>query len=111
VSAPPPIMADPAEPLSTPRKEIDKRSAVLHSSLQALVVRLKKKESKPAAEESQFVRDGKADVQLWLTDKSSANLTKLKELGLEIVLDPKSSRFLIGRIAIEKIEALAKLSF
>ena len=38
-------------------------------------------------------------------------MTKLKELGFENILDPKSSKLIIGRLAIEKLEALADLKF
>jgi hypothetical protein len=37
--------------------------------------------------------------------------SKLKELGLEVVLDQKTSKLVIGRIAIDKLEALADLKF
>ncbi len=37
-------------------------------------------------------------------------MAKLKELGFEVILDPKSSKLVIGRVAIEKLEALADLN-
>jgi hypothetical protein len=58
-----------------------------------------------------FIRDGKAEVQVWLTDKSMEHLAQLKELGFDVVLDPKSSKMIIGRLPVEKLEALAKLGF
>ena len=56
-----------------------------------------------------FIRDGKAEVQIWLTEKSRANLAQLKELGFEVVLDAKNPKVIIGRLPVEKLEALAKL--
>jgi hypothetical protein len=50
-------------------------------------------------------------VQVWLTEKSAANLAKLQELGFEVVLDVKNPRLIIGRLSIEKLEALAALTF
>jgi hypothetical protein len=38
-------------------------------------------------------------------------LAKLKELGFEVVLDPKSAKLVIGRLSLEKLEALGELSF
>ena len=58
-----------------------------------------------------FVRDGKAEVKLWLTEKSDAAKAKLKELGFEIVLDHTGSNLLIGRIPLDKLELLADLEF
>jgi len=38
-------------------------------------------------------------------------LAALKALGFEVVLDPKSAKLVIGRLPIEKLEALAELKF
>ncbi len=90
------------------RRELQSK---LHSSLLALVDRLKDKSAKPGAGEANFVRDGKAEIQVWLTDKSEETLAQLKQLGFEIVLDPKTSKMVIGRVPIEKLAALAELKF
>ena len=89
---------------------IDRRQK-LDRSLLAVVEKLQRKEALTAADERGFIRNGKAEVQVWLTDKSPASLAKLKELEFEVVLDPKSSNLIIGRIPVEKIEMLARLSF
>jgi hypothetical protein len=83
----------------------------LHPSILAVVDRLKTNSPTPGPNEVNFVRDGKAEVQIWLTDKSEENLAKLKELGFEVVLDPKSARMVIGRLPIEKLAALSELKF
>ena len=44
-----------------------------------------------------------------LFDKSAETMKKLKQLGFEVVLDSKTSKLIIGRVAIEKLEALADL--
>ena len=92
-------------------KEAERRqlSTKLHPSLLAVIDRLKNKDAKPAAEEAKFIRDGKAELQIWLTDKSEATLAKLKELGFEVVLDPKTAKLVIGRLPIDKLAALAEL--
>jgi hypothetical protein len=38
-------------------------------------------------------------------------MTKLKELGFEVVLDVKTSNLIIGRLAIDKLEQLADQEF
>jgi Ca-activated chloride channel family protein len=83
----------------------------IHPSILAVIERLKKKDTNPSAEEARFIRNGKAELQIWLTDKSDEALAKLKELGFEVVLDPKTSKLVIGRLPIEKLEALADLKF
>ncbi len=81
----------------------------LHSSVASVVERLKNKQAKPPADEAKFVRADKAELQIWLTDKSDAALEQLKKLGFEMVLNPQSSKLVIGRLPIEKLEALATL--
>jgi Ca-activated chloride channel homolog len=83
----------------------------LHAAIFAVVERLRDRKIISSADEVRFVRDGKAEVQVWLTEKSDEALAKLKELGFEVVLDPKSSKLIIGRLPIEKLEALADLKF
>jgi Ca-activated chloride channel family protein len=82
----------------------------LHPSIAAVVTRLKNKQSQASADESKFVRDGKAEVQVWLTDKSAATIEQLKKLGFEVILNPQSSKLIIGRLPIEKLAALAELA-
>jgi Ca-activated chloride channel homolog len=85
--------------------------AKFHPSLVAVIDRLQEKEMGLSADEARFVRDGKAEIQIWLTDKSDETLAKLKELGFEVVLDPKTAKLVIGRLPIEKLNSLAELKF
>jgi TonB family protein len=82
----------------------------LHSSLLALVDRSKDKNAKPGVDEVKFVRDGKAEIQVWLTDKSEATIAQLKQLGFEVILDPRSAKMVVGRVPIEKLATLAELN-
>jgi Ca-activated chloride channel family protein len=94
----------------TPEAQREQRVfAKLHSSVAALARRLKDKNAKPAPEEARFVRNGKAELQVWLADKSEATIAMLKKLGFEIVLDPKTAKMVIGRVPVEKLAALAEL--
>jgi len=112
------VVASEPEPLNPAGAakvtEEQRREAVgrkLNHSVLVVVERLRKKESLTGSEGAGFIRDGKAEVQVWLTEKSDANLAKLKELGLEVILDAKGPRLIIGRISIDKLEALAELTF
>jgi hypothetical protein len=98
-------------PPPSPTPPPDQVRQKVHPSVFAVVERLRKKEALTAADEGGFIRNGKAEVQVWVTEKSVAALAKLKELGFEVVLDDKNSKLIIGRLPIDKLEALAKLNF
>lgn len=95
--------------LSSEEQERRQLRSKLHPLVAAVVERLKNKQTKSASEESRFVSHGKAELQIWLTDKSDATIEQLKKLGFEIVLNPQSSKLIIGRLPIEKLETLARL--
>jgi Ca-activated chloride channel family protein len=108
------IDADEAETVRVYSPAEKKRAALearLHPAILAVVDRLNSKTGTAGADEAKFIRDGKAEVQVWLTDKSAESLAALKELGFEVVLDPKSAKLVIGRLPVEKLEALAGLTF
>ena len=92
------------------KKRADLQSK-FHPSVLAVIDRLKDPKAKASADETKFIHNGKAEIQIWLTEKSDANMAKLKELGFEVVLDPKTAKLVIGRISIEKLAALAELKF
>ena len=106
-------LADEAAPLRklspAEQKRADMQSK-LHPSLLAVVERLKDPKQAAGADESKFIRDGKAELQIWLTEKSEATLAKLKALGFEVVLDPRSAKLVIGRLPVEKLAALAEIA-
>jgi hypothetical protein len=97
------------KPASADEEKRQQVLAKLHPSIAAIIERLKSRNARPSAEEAKFVRNGKAEVQVWLADKSPAVIAQLKQLGFETVLDPKTSKMLIGRVPIEKLAALAEL--
>ena len=101
--------AESVRVVSAEEQQREQLRAKLHPSILAVIDRLKNKGTNAGAEEAKFIRNGKAEIQIWLTDKSAATLAKLKELGFEVVLDPKSASLVIGRLSIEKLAALAEL--
>lgn len=103
-------------PVPTPNKppeeqRADRVRAKVHPAVLALIDRVKKKDDTQPISFPGFVRDGKAEVQVWLKVKSDEARAKLKELGFEVVLDPASSNLMIGRVPIDKVELLADLEF
>lgn len=95
--------------LTPEERKLQELFAKLHPSVCALFERLRANNSTAGADESKFVRDGKAELQIWLTEKSDAALAELKKLGLEIVLNPTSAKLVIGRLPIEQLTAVAEL--
>jgi Ca-activated chloride channel family protein len=83
----------------------------LHPSILKVIDWLKAPKAGALSDEAKFVRDGKAEVQIFLTDKSDATIAELKKLGFEVVLDPKTAKLVIGRLPIEKLAALSELKF
>lgn len=101
----------PAPP-PQPSPEEQRRAALalrLHPSLIAVIERLAKPGEQPSAEEAKFVREGRAEVQVWLEEKSDETLARLRELGFEVLLNPQSGKLVIGRLPVEKLSALAEL--
>ncbi len=102
----------PASPAAS--KSIDELKRVqvinkLHPAITALIERQRVPGRKPGAEEAKFVRDGKAEIQIWLAEDNTAVRAELKRLGFEIILEPKTARMLIGRLPIASLEAVSKL--
>jgi Ca-activated chloride channel family protein len=62
------------------------------------------------ARDALYIRDGKVAVQVWLADAPAAVIQQLKALGFEVIVQPKTAKLIIGRIALDKIEALSKLA-
>jgi Ca-activated chloride channel family protein len=94
-------------------READVRDAVsskMHTDLQAVVARLRNPALKASAAEARFVRNGKAEVQVFLTDNSPAAIAVLQQMGFEVVVQSKASKVVVGRIAVEKLAELARLS-
>ncbi|HUQ94792.1 MAG TPA: VIT domain-containing protein [Bryobacteraceae bacterium] len=52
----------------------------------------------------------KVEVKIYLSDVSSAVLQILKGAGLEITRSEEANRMVLGRIALDKLEAIAKLT-
>lgn len=90
----------------------EKRNIILGEKLHFwvfdVVKRLQSGSVIPTANESKFIRDGKALIQIVLKEKSSDAVEKLKELGFEVE-SAKDGINVFGRIAIEKLGELAEM--
>jgi Ca-activated chloride channel family protein len=104
------------ERLSADRREITnageelrrRTSTKLHPALVQLIEEMKTKGA-ASASRAAFVKDGKAELQVWLSDSSPAAIAQLKKVGFEVTLEPKTAKMVIGRIAAGQIEALSQL--
>jgi hypothetical protein len=99
----------PARVLSPAEQKQAALEAKLHQSIRAVIDRLKDGKALAGPDEVNFIRDGKAEIQIWLTDKSEESLAELRKLGFEVVLDPKTAKLIIGRLPIGKLAELAEL--
>jgi TonB family protein len=98
-------LPEPPSPAAKRQNLIDEK---LHLWLADLVARLDKNVSQPTANEAKFVRDGKARIQIRLTEKTPETIEKLKQIGFEI-LSETNAKILVGQIAPEKLAALAEI--
>jgi Ca-activated chloride channel family protein len=64
----------------------------------------------PVRDEPVHVQNGKVTVQIFLNDTSPETMKQIQQLGFEVVLKRQSGKTLVGRIAVEKLSALAQLS-
>lgn len=58
---------------------------------------------------TQFVKDGQVEIQVWLSDVSRETLAQLEQIGFELIHHPRHRKLVIGRISIEKLAELARL--
>lgn len=80
--------------------------ARLHPALAAVAERVRNRDTKPTEAEAKFVKKGQALIQVWLRDTSPETMARLKKLGFELVLQPKTANLVIGRLPIAQLAAL-----
>ncbi len=106
----PPVMADAME-LEDRDLSVGRASSIpskLDSSLMALLN--KRSEGKELSQtEAARVQDGKVLIQVWLKDSNKETLEQLKKLGFQIVAQPKTGHMVIGKLPVEKLEALSEI--
>lgn len=110
--AQPPITPEMKAEIERREKEAKYRQRLadkFHFWVFALVERRQKGKTVLTENEAKFVTDGKANIQIWLTAKSPEAIEKLKSAGCSIV-DDKNAKFIVGRIAVEKLAALAEIA-
>lgn len=78
----------------------------MHAWVYSLLKRLEKK-TPVGPNEVQFVREGKAEIKVTLSLNASSVIEKLRAAGFEVVSEKLGT--IRGRIAIEKLAALAEL--
>jgi Ca-activated chloride channel family protein len=95
--------------LASPADELRRQASTkLHPTLVQLIERVKSN-GPMGANEAAFVGNGKAELQVWLSDTSPAAIAQLKKAGFEVTLEPKTVKMLIGRIAVGQLAALSQL--
>jgi hypothetical protein len=82
------------------RRQMADASTKLHPDV--AVALLQKKAS--------FIRNGKAELKIYLNDNTPAAVAALRNLGFEVVRHDAAGSFVIGRTTLDKVDALAKLA-
>jgi Ca-activated chloride channel family protein len=119
-AAPPPPVKSPtsrveAEVGSVPKESVAPPSSpqrqLLESKLQPALLKILDCRSKSghASKACTVAQPDKIEVQVWLTQDNDAIRDQLKLLGFELIAEKASARMLVGRLAIDKLEALAQL--
>jgi Ca-activated chloride channel family protein len=106
------VLAAPQEVGVHAEVSIETPNRVIRYKLEAklaLVIQVWKDGKPFTAEQQKFCRDGKAYVEVWLDDVTPQIRERLRQLGFEPTEPSKVAKVVIGRIAISKLEALAKL--
>jgi hypothetical protein len=83
-----------------------KDSGKADPAVAALIQRVKTG-GRPSVDESRFVFSGEAYVRVTVSDASPAGLAALRNAGFTITR--QEGNVIVGRIAVEKLEALSKL--
>jgi TonB family protein len=106
------LQTDEEKPQTPITLEVSKQQVLaqkLHVWLYALVERLQKGVTAPTPNETKFVKDGKAEIQILLSTKTPEVMEKLKALDFEVVSE-KDKNSIVGRIAVVKIASLAEIA-
>ncbi len=78
------------------------------AAVKALVERLKNGAA-ATVDEAKFVQNGKAEIIVRVKELKPETVAELKKLGFEVLAEMSSANAVVGRIAIEKLAALAEL--
>lgn len=78
------------------------------SMVKALIERLKSKTAL-TADDLKFVKEGKAEILVRVSELNAETVNALKAAGLEVLTEMTSSNAVVGRIAVEKLAALAEI--
>jgi hypothetical protein len=82
----------------------------MHPTLQALAEHLGQGGFALTADDRRLLKDGKVEVQVWLEDASVEVRQALKDLGFELIGEPRVAKILLGRIPAEKLGELAEMT-
>ncbi len=74
-----------------------------------MVERLKTNQTKATVDEAKFVKNGKAEIVVRVKELKPETVAELKKLGFEVLTEMTGANALVGRIAVEKIAALAEI--
>ncbi|PYV65349.1 MAG: hypothetical protein DMG95_01890, partial [Acidobacteria bacterium] len=106
--SPPPVDA-PSSPTKPEQPKLTPERKALESKLHASLLEAFDCATKQL-QECNLVHDGKVEVQIWLTENSASVLDELRKAGFEPAAGQSPTRTLVGKLPVEKLQALAQMS-
>jgi Ca-activated chloride channel family protein len=98
----------PIKLVATVTINFDARDTKLDPAIASLIERVKSG-VQPDPGEKEFVRNGKAELQITVTEKTRRTNDELHDAGFETISSGQSSKLIIGRLPVEKLESLVEL--
>lgn len=83
--------------------------AKLHPAIFAVIEPAANNQSDAVQFKTDFIKNGTAEIRILLLKKDAAVVEELRKLQVEIVLNPENGKFVVGRIALDKLAALVEL--
>jgi hypothetical protein len=98
------------KPLSEAERKLRLARSKMHPALRTLQDHAAPGGSGLTNEERRYLKGGKLEVQVWLEEVTPEVLQALKNLGFELLPNPRlTNNIVLGRISPEKLQALAEM--
>jgi Ca-activated chloride channel family protein len=98
------------KPLSEAEQKLQLARSKMHPALRTLQDHAARGGSGITNEDRRYLKNGKVEVQVWLEEATPEVLQTLKNLGFELLPNPRlTNNIVLGRISPEKLQALAEM--
>ena len=98
---------EPEPPLTPEMKKQRLFEEKLHPQIMKIIENLKNQN--PQNIKENFVKNGKAKIEIWLTEITPEVREKLLKLGFEVI-EENQQKFIVGTISVEKLADLVEIA-